>query len=70
MSRPEFERTFERIRQSGIAYGDNFDTVGNMRGPGESAGARGDCKSVYLFDPSRHLIEILCYEAAWRTRRV
>ncbi len=63
MPRAEFERIFERIRQSGIEYGDNFDTVGNLRGPGDSGGARGACKSVYVFDPSRHLIEILCYAA-------
>ncbi len=64
MPRAEFERVFARIRQSGIEYGDNFDTVGNMRGPGDSGGARGACKSVYLFDPNRHLIEILCYDAS------
>jgi catechol 2,3-dioxygenase-like lactoylglutathione lyase family enzyme len=62
MPRAEFERIFARIRQSGIEYGDDFNTVGNMRGPGESGGARGACKSVYVFDPNRHLIEILCYE--------
>jgi catechol 2,3-dioxygenase-like lactoylglutathione lyase family enzyme len=62
MSRAEFEQVFERIRRSGLEYGDDFNTVGNMRGPGDSGGARGACKSVYLFDPNRHLIEILCYD--------
>jgi len=33
-----------------------------MRGPGEEPGARGIGKALYFFDPSRHLIEIRCYE--------
>jgi len=61
MSRDEFEETFRRVRDAGIDYGDSFDTVGNMRGPGNSGGALGDCKSVYFFDPNRHLIEIAYY---------
>ena len=61
MSREEFDQTFQRVREAGIEYGDSFDTVGNMRGPGESGGARGACKSVYFFDPNRHLIEIVYY---------
>lgn len=61
MPREEFDAAFQRIRDAGTAYGDSFDTVGNMRGPGDSAGARGNCKSVYFFDPNRHLIEIACY---------
>ena len=63
MSRAELERVFEKVRNSGIEYGDSFDTVGNMRGPGDSGGARGNWKSVYFFDPSRHLIEIGCYDS-------
>ena len=35
--------------------------VGNMRGPGVEAGAHGDGPSVYVFDPSRHLVEIRTY---------
>ena len=35
-----------------------------MRGPGVEAGARGDGPSVYVFDPSRHLVEIRTYDAA------
>ena len=64
MTRSEFDDAFARIRRAGIAYGDSFDTVGNMQGPGEAAGARGLGKAVYLFDPSRHLIEIRCDAAA------
>jgi catechol 2,3-dioxygenase-like lactoylglutathione lyase family enzyme len=54
----EFEQTFQRIRARGIEYGDKFDQVGNMRGPGEADGAQGTWKAVYVFDPNRHLIEI------------
>ena len=61
MSREEFDHAFQRVREAGIEYGDSFDTVGNMRGPGDSGGARGACKSVYFFDPNRHLIEIAYY---------
>jgi catechol 2,3-dioxygenase-like lactoylglutathione lyase family enzyme len=62
MTRGEFEDAFRRIREAGIPYGDGFESVGNMRGPGPSDGARGTTSSVYLFDPSRHLIEIFHYE--------
>jgi len=63
MTRAEFERTFARIREAGIEYGDNFHAVGNMRGPGEEGGAEGMGKALYFFDPSKHLIEIRQYEA-------
>jgi catechol 2,3-dioxygenase-like lactoylglutathione lyase family enzyme len=62
MTRAEFEDAFRRIREAGIPYGDAFESVGNMRGPGPSDGARGTTASVYLFDPSKHLIEIFYYE--------
>ena len=62
MSRAEFDRAFQRVRDRGIEYGDSFDTVGNMRGPGDSEGAKGRWKAIYLFDPNRHLIEIAYYE--------
>lgn len=58
MSRDEFDGTFERIQASGIDYGDSFDTVGSMRGPGLEFGAHGMGDAVYLFDPNQHLIEI------------
>jgi len=62
LSRPEFEAAFGRIRDAGLPYGDAFDAVGNMQGPGEAEGSRGVCTSLYVFDPSRHLIELLHYE--------
>jgi catechol 2,3-dioxygenase-like lactoylglutathione lyase family enzyme len=62
MTRGEFEAVFGRIRAAGIEFGDSFHSVGNMKGPGEEPGARGPGKSLYCFDPSRHLIEIRYYE--------
>jgi len=64
VTRAELDRAMARIRERGVEYGDSFDTVGNMRGPGASGGAKGAGKSIYLFDPSRHLIEFICYDAA------
>ncbi len=64
LTRAEFDHVFGRVRESGIDYGDSFDAVGNMRGPGDADGAQGRSKSVYFFDPSRHLIEITYYDAA------
>jgi catechol 2,3-dioxygenase-like lactoylglutathione lyase family enzyme len=62
MVRADFEAVFDRVRARGIPFGDAFDTVGSMQGPGEEEGARGMGASVYFFDPSRHLIEIRHYE--------
>ena len=57
----EFEATFRRLRELGIAYGDAFNTVGSSRGPGDETGARGMGKAIYFFDPNRHLLEIRHY---------
>jgi len=62
MPRAEFEGLFGRVRQASIPYGDSFHSVGNMRGPGDEGGARGPGKAVYMFDPSKHLIEVRYYE--------
>jgi catechol 2,3-dioxygenase-like lactoylglutathione lyase family enzyme len=71
MSRDEFDQVFRRVREAKIEYGDNFHTVGNMRGPGDetsesitkiAGGAKGPGKNLYFFDPSKHLIEIRHYE--------
>jgi catechol 2,3-dioxygenase-like lactoylglutathione lyase family enzyme len=62
MSKREFDAAFDRIKGAGIAYGDRYDLVGNMQGPGDEAASRGMGKAVYFFDPDKHLIEIRHYE--------
>lgn len=61
MSRAEFDATFERIRAARIPYGDSFHDVGNMKGPGSEAGARGPAPTLYFNDPNNHLLEIRTY---------
>lgn len=61
LDRGEFDAAFSRIRAAGIPYGDSFQSVGNMQGPGEEDGARGPGRSLYFFDPNRHLLEIRSY---------
>src|SRR6185369_3331566 len=41
MTRGEFDVVFARVRESGIAYGGSFHSVGNQAGPGEEQGSRG-----------------------------
>jgi len=69
--RKEFDEVFGRVIDAKIEYGDDFHSVGNMRGPGDETseslksaggGARGPGKNLYFFDPSRHLLEIRHYE--------
>jgi catechol 2,3-dioxygenase-like lactoylglutathione lyase family enzyme len=62
MSKQEFDGVFERVKAAGIAFGDRFDLVGNMKGPGDEVGSRGAGQTVYFFDPDKHLIEIRHYE--------
>ena len=62
MSKREFDEVFERVIAAGIPYGDRFDAVGNMKGPGDEAASRGMGKAIYFFDPDKHLVEIRHYE--------
>ena len=62
LSPAEFDAAFERIRSAGLSYGDTFHAADNMKGPGRESGARGDGLALYFLDPSRHLLEIRCYE--------
>jgi catechol 2,3-dioxygenase-like lactoylglutathione lyase family enzyme len=64
MSKAEFDEAFARVRDIGIQYGDRFDSVGNMNGPGDETASRGSGKAVYFFDPNRHLIEIRHYDVS------
>jgi catechol 2,3-dioxygenase-like lactoylglutathione lyase family enzyme len=53
-----FDAVFARLRAEGVPYGDSFHDVGNLKGPGVEAGARGDEPSLYFNDPNQHLLEI------------
>src|SRR5262245_50916353 len=56
MSREAFDRTFARMKEKGIPYGDSFHSVGNKEGPGNETGARGAAPTIYMSDPNNHLI--------------
>ncbi len=57
-----FDEAFARLQADGVPYGDAFDAVGNMQGPGQETGARGAGRTVYFLDPNRHLLEIRSYD--------
>jgi catechol 2,3-dioxygenase-like lactoylglutathione lyase family enzyme len=61
MSASEFEETLARLKEVEIPYGDNFDTVGTMTGPGRSHGSRRGARCIYFRDPDGHMIEIMHY---------
>ncbi len=63
MSAAEFEETLARLKQAEIPYGDNFDTVGTMTGPGTSHGSSKNARCFYFRDPDGHMIEIMHYDA-------
>src|SRR5215471_7341786 len=62
LSRQDFDDTFARIKHAQIPYGDSYHSVDNNSGPGNETGARGPAPTLYLNDPSNHLIEIRTYD--------
>ena len=63
MTRSEFDDVFVRLRENEIEYGDSFHSVGSQQGPGDELGALGLGKTLYFFDPNKHLLEIRHYES-------
>ena len=61
MDAGEFDAAFQRIKDSGIPYGDGPGAQDNMKGPGITLGSQGDGKAVYFKDPSGHVLEIKTY---------
>ncbi|HEV3309992.1 MAG TPA: VOC family protein [Chloroflexota bacterium] len=57
----EFDAALDRIRRSETPFGDSYHDAANMRGPGNEFGAQGYGRTVYLTDPSGHLIELRSY---------
>jgi len=62
LSGDEFNAAFSKLKAGNIPYGEHFHTVGSQQGPGEELGARGLGKTVYFFDPNKHLLEIRTYD--------
>ena len=62
LPRDEFDAAFARIRAAGVAFGASFHDAANACGPRDEDGARGPGKTIYLLDPSRHLIELRHYD--------
>ena len=62
LSRSDFDKVFNILKERGIPYGDSFHNVGNNLGPGSETGARGFAPTIYMNDPNNHLIEIRTYE--------
>lgn len=62
MSGAEFDDTLARLKSARIPYGDNFDTVGTMSGPGRSHGSEKNARAIYFRDPDGHMLEIMHYE--------
>ena len=61
MEQSEFETVFKRIQEAEIPYGNGPRNIENMKGPGQTQGARGMGKAVYFRDPSGHVLEIKAY---------
>lgn len=53
-----FDSVMHQTAKHGLSYGDRFNDAANGLGPVPQRGATGDELSLYLEDPSRHLIEV------------
>ena len=63
LSREDFDKVFDTLKEKGIPYGDSFHNVGSNTGPGSESGAKGFAPTIYMNDPNNHLIEIRTYES-------
>ena len=54
MTEPEFDETFERIKEEGLVYGSEPDEPENMK-----INHWNDGRGPYFRDPSGHLLELL-----------
>ncbi len=61
MTAEEFEAVLGRLKAEGVPYGDNFDTVGTLSGPGRSHGSGKNAACIYFTDPDGHMLEIMRY---------
>jgi catechol 2,3-dioxygenase-like lactoylglutathione lyase family enzyme len=62
MTKAEFDAIYARIKEKNVPYGDSYHAVGNNQGPGQELGSKGMGRTIYFFDPNKHLIEIRHYE--------
>ena len=60
----EFAKALERLKAEAVPYGNNFDTVGTMTGPGKSHGSDKNAQCFYFRDPDGHMLEIMHYPNA------
>jgi hypothetical protein len=64
MTASEFDDVLCRLKTGGILYGDNFDTVGTLSGPGQSHGSAKNAACIYVTDPDGQMHEIMRYGQA------
>jgi catechol 2,3-dioxygenase-like lactoylglutathione lyase family enzyme len=62
LSRKEFDKIVALVKTGSVPHGSSYDNVGSNTGPGVETGSRGPAPTLYMFDPSKNLIEIRTYE--------